>query len=144
MTRFRDDVVGLEATIIMDPQIWRASGHVETFVDMMRECPVTRKRVRADQVEPRSGTVVRFAGVFPRSKVEKKHFSAIEEFAPSLKNKELIESLFEKNITDAETLELVKEVIQNENVKDDPKKDYPSSSSYKKGDRLCRFQTSIS
>src|SRR5579864_5106373 len=29
MTRFRDDVVGLEATIIMAPEIWRASGHVE-------------------------------------------------------------------------------------------------------------------
>ena len=28
MTRLRDDVVGLEATIIMHPQIWRASGHV--------------------------------------------------------------------------------------------------------------------
>lgn len=62
MTRFRDDVVGLEATIIMDPQIWKASGHVETFVDMMRECPLTRKRVRADQVEPRSGIVYRYLG----------------------------------------------------------------------------------
>jgi glycyl-tRNA synthetase len=62
MTRFRDDVVGLEATIIMAPQIWRASGHVDTFSDMMRECPVTRKRVRTDQVEAQSGTVVRYSG----------------------------------------------------------------------------------
>ncbi len=62
MTRFRDDVVGLEATIIMHPQIWKASGHVDTFADMMRECPVTKKRVRADQVEPQSGTVYRFTG----------------------------------------------------------------------------------
>ncbi|MEN9574787.1 MAG: hypothetical protein RL514_2642 [Verrucomicrobiota bacterium] len=62
MTRMRDDVVGLEATIIMHPAIWRASGHVETFADMMRECPVTKKRVRADQVEPQSGTVYRFLG----------------------------------------------------------------------------------
>ena len=49
MTRFRDDVVGLDATIIMHPAIWKASGHVATFVDMMRECPFTRKRVRTDQ-----------------------------------------------------------------------------------------------
>jgi glycyl-tRNA synthetase len=62
MTRMRDDVVGLEATIIMAPQIWRASGHVETFADLMRECPLTRKRVRADQVDPQSGTVYRFTG----------------------------------------------------------------------------------
>jgi glycyl-tRNA synthetase len=62
MTRLREDVVGLEATIIMHPAIWKASGHVETFVDMMRECPVTNKRVRADQVEPVSGTLFRFTG----------------------------------------------------------------------------------
>jgi glycyl-tRNA synthetase len=55
MTRQRDDVAGLEATIIMSPQIWKASGHVDTFADLMRECPLTKKRVRADQVEPQSG-----------------------------------------------------------------------------------------
>lgn len=62
MTRAREDVVGLEATIIMSPQIWRASGHVDTFADFMRECPLTNRRVRADQVEARSGTVYRFSG----------------------------------------------------------------------------------
>jgi len=67
MTRLRDDVVGLEATIIMAPQIWKASGHVDTFADMMRECPVTKKRVRADQVEPQSGTLFRFSGAESRN-----------------------------------------------------------------------------
>jgi glycyl-tRNA synthetase len=62
MTRLREDVVGLEATIIMAPEIWRASGHVDTFADLMRECPLTKKRVRTDQVEPRSGMAYRFAG----------------------------------------------------------------------------------
>jgi glycyl-tRNA synthetase len=58
----RDDIAGLEATIIMHPQIWKASGHVDTFADLMRECPLTKKRVRADQVDPQSGTIVRFSG----------------------------------------------------------------------------------
>jgi len=62
MSRQRDDVVGLEATIIMSPQIWKASGHVDTFADMMRECPLTKKRVRADQVEPQGGTAYCFSG----------------------------------------------------------------------------------
>ena len=62
MTRQRDDVAGLEATIIMSPQIWKASGHVDTFADLMRECPLTKKRVRADQVEPQSGQVYRYSG----------------------------------------------------------------------------------
>ncbi|MCU0782926.1 MAG: glycine--tRNA ligase [Verrucomicrobia bacterium] len=62
MTRQRDDVVGLEATIIMSPKIWEASGHVDTFADLMRECPLTKKRVRADQVEPHSGVAYYFKG----------------------------------------------------------------------------------
>jgi glycyl-tRNA synthetase len=44
----------------MHPQIWKASGHVDTFADLMRECPGTKKRVRADQVEPQSGTAFTF------------------------------------------------------------------------------------
>src|SRR5438093_2166317 len=62
MTRQRDDVVGLEATIIMHPQIWKASGHVDTFADMMVEDPITNRRFRADQVEPQSGIVHFFQG----------------------------------------------------------------------------------
>ena len=62
MTRQRDDVAGLEATIIMSPKIWKASGHVDTFSDPMRDCPLTKKRVRADQVEPQSGIVFSYSG----------------------------------------------------------------------------------
>ena len=62
MTRDRDDVVGLDATIIMHPAVWKASGHVDTFADMMRECTITNKRVRADHVEPQGGSVIRFSG----------------------------------------------------------------------------------
>ena len=63
MTRDREDVVGLDACILMNPAIWKASGHVDTFADMMRECTLTNKRVRADHVEPQSGTVMQFSGV---------------------------------------------------------------------------------
>jgi glycyl-tRNA synthetase len=49
MTRMRDDVVGLEATIIMAPQIWKASGHVDTFSDPMIDCKTCKGRFRADQ-----------------------------------------------------------------------------------------------
>ncbi len=62
MTRLRDDVVGLEATIIMAPQIWKASGHVDTFSDPMCDCLVTGKRFRADQVEAQSGTAYHYSG----------------------------------------------------------------------------------
>lgn len=62
MTRERDDVLGLDAGILMNPAIWKASGHVDTFADLMRECTLSNKRVRADHVEPQSGTVMRFTG----------------------------------------------------------------------------------
>ncbi len=50
MTRFRDDIVGLDATIIMHPKIWEASGHVSTFADPMSTCKVCKKLIRTDQV----------------------------------------------------------------------------------------------
>lgn len=51
MTRQRDDVVGLEATIIMSPKIWEASGHVSTFSDPMIDCKTCKGRFRADQTD---------------------------------------------------------------------------------------------
>jgi glycyl-tRNA synthetase len=51
MTRQRDDVVGLEATIIMSPEIWKASGHVSTFSDPMIDCKTCKGRFRADQTD---------------------------------------------------------------------------------------------
>ncbi len=62
MTRMRDDVVGLEATIIMHPAIWRASGHVDTFSDPMCDCLLTKKRFRADQIELQSGNAYHYNG----------------------------------------------------------------------------------
>ena len=50
MTRQREDVAGLEATIIMHPAIWKASGHVDTFSDPMCDCKKCKKRYRADQL----------------------------------------------------------------------------------------------
>jgi glycyl-tRNA synthetase len=49
MTRQRDDVAGLEATIIMSPKIWEASGHVDTFSDPMCTCKACKKLIREDQ-----------------------------------------------------------------------------------------------
>ena len=62
MTRLRDDVVGLDASIIMHPKIWEASGHTSTFSDLMVDCLLTKKRFRADQVEPQSGTAYFYTG----------------------------------------------------------------------------------
>jgi glycyl-tRNA synthetase len=67
MTREREDVVGLDATIIMHPMIWKASGHVETFSDPMVDCLLTKKRYRADQIEPQSGIAYFYSGAIDRA-----------------------------------------------------------------------------
>ena len=62
MTQQREDIVGLEATIIMHPKIWEASGHTSTFSDPMCDCKGCKKRFRADQIEPQSGIEYRYLG----------------------------------------------------------------------------------
>lgn len=64
MVRNREDIAGLDATIIMHPQIWRASGHVDTFSDPMCDCLLTKKRFRADQIDPQDGTVYHYKGAY--------------------------------------------------------------------------------
>ncbi|MFO0960363.1 MAG: glycine--tRNA ligase [Isosphaeraceae bacterium] len=46
----RDDVVGLDSSIIMHPRVWEASGHVGGFSDPMVDCRETKGRYRADQL----------------------------------------------------------------------------------------------
>jgi glycyl-tRNA synthetase len=48
MVQLRDDVVGMDAAIIMNPQVWEASGHTRAFADPLVECKVCHKRFRAD------------------------------------------------------------------------------------------------
>jgi glycyl-tRNA synthetase len=46
----RDDVVGLDSSIIQNPNVWKASGHVERFFDLLTECKSCHKRFRADHL----------------------------------------------------------------------------------------------
>ena len=50
MVRRRDDIVGIETSIIMHPKVWEASGHVAGFTDPLVDCKVSKQRFRADQL----------------------------------------------------------------------------------------------
>ncbi len=50
IVELRDDVVGVDTAIIMAPDVWRASGHLEHFHDQMVDCRTCKKRFRADQL----------------------------------------------------------------------------------------------
>ncbi len=50
MVQRRDDVVGIETSIIMHPKVWEASGHVAGFTDPLVDCKTSKQRYRADQL----------------------------------------------------------------------------------------------
>jgi glycyl-tRNA synthetase len=47
----REDVVGMDAAIIMNPIVWEKSGHLKAFTDPLIECKICNKRFRADNEE---------------------------------------------------------------------------------------------
>ena len=50
MVRENENIEGLDASIIMHPRVWEASGHVEGFNDPMVDCKKCKKRFRADTI----------------------------------------------------------------------------------------------
>lgn len=47
----RDNVVGVDASIVMNPVVWEKSGHLKAFTDPLVECKICNKRFRADQLD---------------------------------------------------------------------------------------------
>jgi len=91
LVRRRDDVVGLESSIIMHPKVWEASGHVAGFTDPLVDCKVSKQRYRADQlffapviVEDK---VVGYVSALESARTE----SELQEAAESFKRKKAIQ-----------------------------------------------------
>ncbi|MAW07241.1 MAG: glycine--tRNA ligase [Halobacteriovoraceae bacterium] len=47
----RQNIVGVDASIIMHPSVWKASGHVDGFIDPLVDCKQCKSRFRADQID---------------------------------------------------------------------------------------------
>ncbi|NMB82311.1 MAG: glycine--tRNA ligase [Ignavibacteria bacterium] len=77
---YREDVEGLDASILMHPRVWEASGHVENFTDPMIDCKQCKARFRLDTLTEMIS--------------EKNKEKFLKEFDPSLNTKEI--SLEEK------------------------------------------------
>jgi glycyl-tRNA synthetase len=45
----REEIVGIDSAIIMNPAVWKASGHLDSFADQLIECKTCHERLRADQ-----------------------------------------------------------------------------------------------
>src|SRR3954471_433296 len=55
MVQGRDDIVGLDSSVILAREVWETSGHVNAFVDPLVECQSCHKRFRADTLEEEKG-----------------------------------------------------------------------------------------
>ncbi|MGI8665905.1 MAG: glycine--tRNA ligase [Jatrophihabitans sp.] len=51
MVTSRDDIVGLDSSVLLPPAVWEASGHLATFSDPLTECTHCHRRYRADHLE---------------------------------------------------------------------------------------------
>ena len=51
MVQERDDIVALDSSVILNPRVWEASGHVTGFTDPLVDCRTCKLRFRADQLE---------------------------------------------------------------------------------------------
>jgi glycyl-tRNA synthetase len=85
MVQERDDVVGIDASIIMNPKVWEASGHVATFTDPMVDCRNCKHRFRADHLEsdvcPNCGQKGQFTDARPFNLMFRTYVGPMEESA---------------------------------------------------------------
>lgn len=86
MTYYRDDIEGLDASIIMHPMVWKASGHVDGFTDAMVDCKDCKLRFREDELDgkscPECGGELTEARLF--NLMFKTHIGAVEEEASTI------------------------------------------------------------
>jgi glycyl-tRNA synthetase len=95
MVRRRDDVVGIESSIIMNPKVWEASGHVAGFTDPLVDCKVSKQRYRADQLffadVVVDGKIVGYVSVLESERT----VEVLQEAAESMKRKKAIQGKLE-------------------------------------------------
>jgi glycyl-tRNA synthetase len=111
MVRRRDDIVGIETSIIMHPKVWQASGHVAGFTDPLVDCKVSKQRYRADQLffSPVvvDGSVVGYVSALESDRTAED----LQERAESLKRKRAIQGRLEpvlvRDLTEAKPEEIV-------------------------------------
>jgi glycyl-tRNA synthetase len=110
MVRRRDDIVGIETSIIMHPKVWEASGHVAGFTDPLVDCKVSKQRYRADQLffapVVVDGHVVGHVSVLESERTTE----ALQEAAEALKRKKAVQGKLEpvqpRDMTEAKPEEI--------------------------------------
>lgn len=95
MVRRRDDIAGLESSIIMNRRVWEASGHVAGFTDPLVDCKVSKQRYRADQLffapVVVDGQVIGYVSALENERIAEE----LQEKAEKLKRKKAVQGQLE-------------------------------------------------
>ncbi len=80
MVRENDNIVGLDASILMHPKVWEASGHVEGFSDPLQECQECHRRFRTDEIsKPTEEKLIKACPVCAGTLTEPREFNLMFE-----------------------------------------------------------------
>ena len=112
----RDDMVGVDAAILMNPTTWKASGHVDTFEDPVVECGNCGNRERADHLIEQKKDLQEIKRVIKAKldvfeELEKKYYEDGDEALPS--QKKFTETLLDKTklVSSESTQKIIKSII---------------------------------
>lgn len=115
----RDDILGMDGSILTHQEVLKASGHVGGFSDPMCDCLLTKERLRADQIEPQSGTVYWYTGASHEEsgwKSERKYGVLLTEGQDENKARKTARQYYAQFLTDKQispkTLELQGETTE--------------------------------
>ncbi|HET7535490.1 MAG TPA: glycine--tRNA ligase [Candidatus Didemnitutus sp.] len=95
MVHRRDDIVGIETSIIMHPKVWEASGHVAGFTDPLVDCKVSKQRYRADQLFFAAVVVDGKIAGYVSALESERTAAELQESAESFKRKKAIQGALE-------------------------------------------------
>lgn len=116
VVQMRDDMVGLDCSILMHPMIWKASGHVEKFADLISECKKCNTRTRVDHLEGKEDNETsKHAQVSPSDDLSEKvcpSCGAVGQFTKPMPFKLMFETQMGANADDAMTVYLRPETAQ--------------------------------
>eukprot|EP00438_Fugacium_kawagutii_P002632 Skav201683 [mRNA] locus=scaffold641:527832:528925:- [translate_table: standard] len=106
MVHFRDDVIGLDSSIVTTPSVHQASGHVDNFSDPMVDCTESKRRFRADQlmwakVELEDGTLLGYVSMVEDGDVQKSLAKAAKKLKKEKKAEGSLKELTIKDMTEA-------------------------------------------
>jgi glycyl-tRNA synthetase len=106
----RDDIVGLDSSIIHHPSTWKASGHIDNFTDPLVDCKESKMRYRADQLffaQVRvAGEVLGYVSVLEDEGMQAKAEEAAHDLKRKLARQGTLEPIVLRDFTEATAEEI--------------------------------------